>query len=395
MLLAISPNYRLKPWHQIIVLLAATYFLLFRLLPAVQNHYTPSNEQDPLPEHLDPRTHLPLYSYPETLTTNLIIASTLQDNITWTSHLRSHLPNLKVYRYISDSPDAQFHPPTPNKGREALMYFAFLRDFHDSSRTSDSEDDGLADINIFIHADESPWHADSALLKSMLFTITHLNLNQVLKNEYVNLRTTWGGSGEHSCPDGGFNTSKTYEEGPVSEEYWMREAFEVNFPGEDVPEILAGPCCSQFAVTRKAIQSRGKEVYERAVGWLVDTDWPDQLVGRVWEHMWPWLFKSVAGDCGDEVWRTLCERFGVCFEGSSALNGFEELWAERKRLREDEIGFWKEVLRPGRVRWAKDMVEIIGATLEGLLIEAVASGQDWKVREAADGDRNVKSEGQD
>lgn len=263
------------------------------------------------------------------------------------------------------------------------MYLTFMRDFHQLSRTTNSELDGLADINIFIHAEESPWHADSALLKSMLFTLSQLDLNQVLENGYVNLRTSWEGPAEKSCPSGGFNTSKTLEESPEGEEHWIKGAFEWNFPGEDVPEIFTGPCCSQFAVSRNTIRWRERSAYERAVDWLVETSWPDQLVGRVWEHMWPWLFKGVAKDCGVEEWRTLCRRFGVCFEGNSPLKEYQGLWKEGERLKENELGFWREMLRPGRAKWAQNMVEVIRGKVEALLVDAVTRGSDQGIRYAA------------
>ncbi|CZT23588.1 uncharacterized protein RCC_09302 [Ramularia collo-cygni] len=362
------------PWQKVTITLAILYFLAFHVHPAIRNFHTTIVQQYPLPDILDPRKHAPVNSYATTLTTNLIIASTVEDNITWTSDLFPHLPNLRILRYISDSSTAEFHPPVYNKGREALMYLTFMRDHHHLTRTPDSQDDGLADVNIFIHAEEFPWHAEPALMKSMLFTLAHLDLQHVVENGYVNLRYTWGGPGEHNCPDGGFNTSTTFEENPLGEEYFMREAFETNFPGEEVPELLAGPCCSQFAVSRETIRGRERGVYERAVDWLVETSWPDQLVGRVWEHMWIWLFKGVARDCGSEEWRTLCAMYKVCFEGSIELRQFEEAWVERERLIEYEFGFWRELVRPARVAWARNVVQVIASKLDALMAEAVDRG---------------------
>lgn len=393
MLLAMPRLGRLNPWQQAAFFIVVLYFLLFHLRPATQSHFEASEESDTLPEVLNPRRRGPTYSYSPDLTTNLIIASTAKDNITWTSDLLPHLPNLKIYRYVSDSAMAQFQPAVLNKGREALMYLTYMRDFHNLDRTPNSEDDGLADINIFIHAEEFPWHGDLALMKSMLFTLAQLDLQHVLNNGYVNLRTSWGGSGEHNCPDGGFNTSTTFEENPLGEEYFMREAFTVNFPGEEVPEILAGPCCSQFAVAKEAIRGRDRQEYERAVNWLVETPWVDQLVGRVWEHMWVWLFKRIARDCGSEEWRSLCAQYGVCFEGSEGLKRYEELWVERKSLKEGAHSFWRELLRPGKVAEARGAVQTIGAELEELLVGAVGRGRDQKVRKAMGGTQAVRSPG--
>ncbi len=76
-------------------------------------------------------------------TVHLVIASLRKDDISWTSKLR--IPSLRVIRYVSDAP-AEFTPPVPKKGREALIYHTYFHDFYDT----------LPDISILIHAHEDP-----------------------------------------------------------------------------------------------------------------------------------------------------------------------------------------------------------------------------------------------
>ncbi|USW58282.1 hypothetical protein Slin15195_G116010 [Septoria linicola] len=268
----------------------------------------------------------PRATYSQKITTNLIIASTSKEDTSWASNLQ--IPNLKVLRYVSDSATAKYHPATLNKGREALIYFTYLVDFYDD----------LPDVSIFIHAEETPWHMEGTLMGNTSFALSRLDLKQVIERQYFNLRVTW----RASCP-AWINTTKTNHDRRKSEEPYMREAWEANFSQEEpVPEILAGPCCSQFAVSREAIRSRPRAQYQRSMEWLQNTPWSDYIAGRVWEHMWPYLFKKEAKDCAPEI-PTLCKLYGICFRSKREMDAFLELWEERERLKED--------LQPHRVLW--------------------------------------------
>jgi hypothetical protein len=289
-----------------------------------------------------------------------MVASVAADDISWTAQLKDHLPNLNVIR----------QQPVP-KGREALMYFTYLYENYDK----------LPDISIFIHAEESPWHIDPALRQSMTFALTHLDLKQVQRRGYFNLRINW----KDGCP-AYINTTKSFEESkPNSEEPYMALAFRENF-GEDVrvPDILAGPCCSQFAVTKKAIRSVPREQYRHHINWLTESNWPDQLTGRTWEHMWPWLFKKAAVDCEIE-WRSYCQMYGICFAGAVGLNWYNELWEEREWLW-GRLGFWKELWDPAEVRNARNGIVYTSGLLDKQLMAAMKHSRDDKWRKASLGD---------
>jgi hypothetical protein len=354
-------------WQQLLILLPFLYFALFHLRPAIYHSLFSGgiSRRNATPHDLFPLPQSRLNS----LSTDLVIASVAADDVSWTDKLKDHIPNLNIVRYVSDSKTAPYHPPVP-KGREALMYFTYLYENYDK----------LPDISIFIHAEESPWHIDAALRQSMTFALTHLDLEQVQKRDYFNLRVSW----KDGCP-AYINTTKSLEESdPNTEEPYMALAFRENF-GEHarVPEILAGPCCSQFAVTKKAIRSVPREQYRHHMTWLMESTWPDQLTGRTWEHMWPWLFKNAAIDCEVE-WRSICQMYGVCFPGAPGFLWHSELWEEREALH-DQLGFWRELWNPALVRNSRNRVVEVSALLDKQLQAALKNSRDQKWRKASIG----------
>ncbi|KAI1765162.1 hypothetical protein GGR53DRAFT_519820 [Hypoxylon sp. FL1150] len=254
------------------------------------------------------------------LTVNLVMATMRNDDISWTQRIQ--IPNLNIIRYISNDMNAEYHPPVPRKGHEALIYHTYMHDFYDD----------LPDISIFIHADESSWHVDTLLNNSMAFSLSHLDLEQVMLRQYFNLRVAWLGG----CPDW-INTTKGVKDKEKSEEPYMHQAFVENFniTDDEVPEILGGPCCSQFAATRDAIRRHPKSQYQKNMDWLVHTRWTDYISGRVWEHMWTWLFKGEAVDCEVE-WQSYCRMYHICF-GPASREKVWDLERERKRLKREGV----------------------------------------------------------
>jgi hypothetical protein len=133
---------------------------------------------------------------------------------------------------------------------------------------------------------------DSMLEQSMIFSLNHLDLREVQRREFLNLRVTWG----VGCSTGSINTSRlimeSWSDAPEQKE--MQEAFRANFNVYNIPEILATPCCSQIAVTKERILSVPREQYLHHINWLLDTRLPDNISGRTWEHMWQYLFLQKA-----------------------------------------------------------------------------------------------------
>lgn len=337
-------------------LIISSYFLLSHVWPAVYNYTF-----GPISQQLRYDAFQYAFKSERKISVNLVVATTAADDISWTSNLQ--IPNLNIIRYVSDELSAPYHPPIP-KGREALMYHTYLHDFYDD----------LPDISIFIHSHEDPWHIDSALRQSMTFALSQLDLQQVLRKQYFNLRVSW----KDACPDW-INTTKTPEESYKQEEPYMAQAFRANFgKNVPVPEILAGPCCSQFAVTRDAIRRRSKEEYRNYMDWLIYTDWSDYISGRVWEHMWPWLFLEEPRDCTVE-WLAFCRMYAICFEGPGELEAFQKLSQERQDLMES-TEFVNELLRPGQARGARQRMMEINVLLDRNVRGALERGRNERLR---------------
>lgn len=380
-LFALMPSTK-KSFVVALILLPSIIMWLYQLLPALRNELfrvlddspadtivTNSQKDDEKrPEPID------LAAYPynprSNLSVNLVVATIRKEDISWTERLL--IPNLNIVRYVSDDPKAQYHPPVA-KGREALMYHTYLYDWYDN----------LPDVTIFVHAQETTWHTDPELWSSMLFTLSNLDLEAVVERGYANLRVSW----HAACPDwinttvtkqgAGFFSShagSTYSK-EKEEEAWMLPAFRAIF-GDDVevPETVGGPCCSQFAVTRDAIRSRDRDVYARAMRWFIETDWSDYIAGRVWEHMWSFLFKrGQATDCPVE-WKTFCRMYGVCFNDQVDKDDFHALWKEREAMTKRR-GFWFELWDPYRAAHEKVRIAELDVELDRRLRAAMEKGR--------------------
>ncbi|PIB00798.1 hypothetical protein CB0940_01026 [Cercospora beticola] len=338
------------------LLLPLFYFLLHRLAPALQH---PSRI-------IDHAT----FEHASTTGTNrsvaLVIATRAADDISWAYRLQ--IPQLQVIRYISDSASAKYRPAVP-KGHEALMYLTYIHDFYDD----------LPEIVIFIHADENPWHMDGALLESVSFALNHLDLEEVLLRQYFNLRVMW----KHGCPAQIYTAETRFDE-KKQEQHLMDSAFRSIFgPDVEVPEILAGPCCSQFAVTREAVRRRGRHEYKHYVDWLIETDWSDYIAGRVWEHIWPVVFLNTSVDCTVES-QSLCRMYGICFERQRELERYQQVW-DARRFVDNNITFWNELWKPRDVASLRHRQQEYTKWLHERLGAALKRGEDGTLRKVAVG----------
>lgn len=308
-------------------------------------------------------------------TVNLVVASMRKEDISWTS--RVQIPNLAIVRYYTDDPTARYHAPIA-KGREALMYHTYLYDFYSD----------LPDISILIHADETPWHVEEILQGNMTYLLNQLNLSEVERRGYVNLRVSWEGA----CP-AWINTTRVEMDEEKPEEVFMSRAFTENFsPSEGaldlrlypevepfkVPEIIAQPCCAQLAVTRDAVQSVPREEYVRYINWLANTELDDYISGRFWEHSFQYLFTGKAVDCPVE-WKAFCSLYGVCFENSEQVREHTSWENERLWLRE-ELGWWRSLFWPRRTRQVRERLREVERAVKESLEWALERGEDEKAR---------------
>ena len=165
----------------------------------------------------------------------------------------------------------------------------------------------------------------------MLFSLNHLDLREVQRRHFLNLRVTWG----LGCSSGSINTTRANEEsGGAPEQKEMQEAFRANFNIYDIPEILATPCCSQIAVTKERIRSVPREQYMHHIEWILNTPLKDSISGRTWEHMWQYLFLGKAIDCPLEH-KAYCRLYHICFGGREEYEEWIELQQGRQKLEKE------------------------------------------------------------
>lgn len=325
------------------------------------------------------------YSRPLPNTTvNLVMATVKGDSIAWLQNvhrLQESTPEhtyqslglqqpWSLKKFVADDLNALYHP-AKNKGREATMYFTYIVSHYDD----------LPDFSIFVHAHEDPWHTESALLHSMTETLNLLDLNEVGRRGYANLRT----GHLNACPDW-IRTDIAPEDSEKREEPYMYRSFVENFSADntstsiEVPKAFGAPCCSQFAVTKATIVKRPKAEYERMLHNLLTTDLTDYIYGRTWEHMWQYLFTSKAVDCPVE-WKVYCKLYHVCFPDASQLQHYRELHWEQENLGV-ELGLWKDLRHPTEAREKRKKIEWMKNRSWEMRDDAMKRGLDEAAREA-------------
>jgi hypothetical protein len=140
--------------------------------------------------------------------------SSSKEDYSWVKKLR--VPRMAVIPYIADNTSALYHAQK-NKGHEAMMYHQYFFDFYDN----------LPDISILIHSQQLSWHVDGLLEQSMIFTLNHLDLREVQRRQFLNLRVTWG----IGCSTGSINTTRVNEEsGTAPEQKEMQEVSKSSRP---------------------------------------------------------------------------------------------------------------------------------------------------------------------
>ncbi|KAF1346253.1 hypothetical protein BDV97DRAFT_38834 [Delphinella strobiligena] len=166
---------------------------------------------------------------------------------------------------------------TPNKGHEADPYLTYIIDNYNN----------LPSTMAFVHSHEKgwprAWHTD-ATGYSNVNSLRTLNINFVQKNGYANLRCVMS----PGCPA----EVQPFRDGDDDRttEHAYAEAWKHVFGNNDVPEVIATPCCAQFAVSRKQVLERPREFYIDAREWLLETELDDATSGRVFEYMWHIIF---------------------------------------------------------------------------------------------------------
>ncbi|OJJ32782.1 hypothetical protein ASPWEDRAFT_114947 [Aspergillus wentii DTO 134E9] len=225
----------------------------------------------------------------------LVFAATRRSNMSWVGE---NLPGWRWNIYRVDDEKAELTVPV-NKGNEAMVYLTYLIDRYST----------LPEMAVFMHDGRYQWHNDNPLYDSVI-SIQNLNFTFVKSTGYVNLRC----SNILGCP-AELEPARYLRERPNDFDHptamEFPNSFMELFPGRSVPEKVGTPCCSQFAVSREVILRRPVEEYIRYREWLVKTDLPSDITGRIFEYLWHMIFGKPAQSCPDER-ACYCQTYGLC-----------------------------------------------------------------------------------
>ena len=145
-----------------------------------------------------------------------------------------------------------------------------------------------------MHAARFAWHNDDPDYDG-LAALRRLNLAHVRTAGHANLRCVWTlglSRGDPAAPRMQRGTIGMF---PVRyiclcRKVTIKEVYKQEFgelmPGVEVPGQVGVSCCSQFAVSCKAVRARPREDYVRWRQWLLETPLGDDLSGRVFEYLW-------------------------------------------------------------------------------------------------------------
>ncbi|KAF2691871.1 hypothetical protein K458DRAFT_425741 [Lentithecium fluviatile CBS 122367] len=254
-------------------------------------------------------------------TSTLVIAKVKDDDTDW---MEKELPDQVKAIYVADDPTAPLHPPK-NKGHEVMIYLSWIIDNYND----------LPDVAIFMHAHQLTWHNDDILGHDAANLINRLSRQRVWREGFVNMRCSWN----PGCPDW-MHPGETEENAFKREEVLLAKSWSELFPLDEVPQILAQPCCAQFALSRERIHAKPHAQYLWYREWLFSTRLPDYLSGRIWEYVWQFVFTGENVYCPKEH-ICFCDQFGSCFGGEE---DFEDFLQIKNQLgdRERELREWEE-----------------------------------------------------
>ncbi|KAI9042068.1 DUF3431 domain-containing protein [Aspergillus affinis] len=203
-----------------------------------------------------------------------------------TEWIAKELPEWRRAVYTVDDPTAPLRV-TKNKGKEANVYLRYIIDHYHN----------LPSIIVFLHSHRDgwpeAWHTEFEE-HSNVNTIQLLQTDFVQQNGYTNLRCNHN----PGCPDEIRPFREPRDESRLSE-IAFADAWKALFNSTDVPGIVASPCCAQFAVSRDQVLKRPLASYVRYHRWLMDTNLPDDISGRVMEYMWHVIFGQDPVHCPD------------------------------------------------------------------------------------------------
>ncbi|KAI9874685.1 MAG: hypothetical protein M1830_009415 [Pleopsidium flavum] len=287
----------------------------------------------------------------------LVVPRMSEEDVNW---LSEELPDVPTAIYVADDPTAPLHPPK-NKGHEVMIYLTYIIDHYHN----------LADVMVFMHSHRWSWHNDDILDNDGVQMIKRLSSERVTREGYMNLRCHW----DPGCPDW-MHPGATEEDINKQEETMLARSWSELFPLDPIPNVLAQPCCAQFALSRDRIHSIPLSRFIFYRDWLLRTSLSDYISGRVWEYIWQFVFTGENVFCPAQH-ACYCDGFGVCFGGEVAFNDWFETRYKKRQL-ESELRDWEE--KGKAIEGAKDE----GRLDDAAQLEVPEMGRDVLLRSQID-----------
>ncbi|KAJ6009843.1 hypothetical protein N7522_004859 [Penicillium canescens] len=313
--------------------------------------HTSNDLYAPPPNFIPGTPKPPGYKYTKTM----VVARTKEEDTSW---IAEELPDWQRAIYVADDPSAPLHPPK-NKGHEVMIYLTYIVDHYDR----------LPDVAVFMHSHQVAWHNDNLFGGDAAELLRRLNLNRVIREGYMNTRCGYG----PGCP-AWMHPGAIEEDESKQEEIMLARAWGELFPDEAIPNVLAQPCCAQFALSRDRIRSipHARYVYYR--DWLLGTDLSDYITGRIWEYLWQYVFTGEAVLCVEET-VCLCDGYGFCFGGDDEFREYQALEAKVTELQND-VGGWM---------WLADDLDFADDAVD---LTSPAAGDDESLSQKIEGAEN-------
>ncbi|OQE35443.1 hypothetical protein PENCOP_c013G01829 [Penicillium coprophilum] len=198
----------------------------------------------------------------------IVLGKMSYENTDW---LEDQLPEWQHAVYLVDDPEADL-PVEQNKGKESSAYLQYILDNYDK----------LPEYMVFLHAHQYSGHVEFWEQDNVL-TVRRLQLDYLRQVGYLNLRCDWS----PGCPD---EVQPFRQTAGRTTELAFAGAWIRIFNNTNVPEIVATPCCAQFAVTKEQVLQRPRSAYESYHYWLMTTELDDETSGRVFEYIWHIIF---------------------------------------------------------------------------------------------------------
>jgi hypothetical protein len=187
--------------------------------------------------------------------------------------------------YTLDDRSAQLHTST-KKGHEANAFLTFIIDNYNH----------LPGIIAFIHPNRIPDDGQPAAKKGKnkkklegpgfdnVASLNKLNIDYVQRHGYANLRcvTTPG------CPDEIQPFRNNTEQTDI--DHTMGTVWGQFFDSQEVPDVIATPCCGQFVVTKNQVRERPLDDYIKYQEWLLETPLEDTISTQIFEYLWHIIF---------------------------------------------------------------------------------------------------------